>query len=229
MNKQDIIDFIGPESYAKQCAIARSAAPYALSKHVPVGYDTVIAHEISDLIWYSEERDFDDESKMKLIFDVYHDMPCYAILWEISARYEDQLSRNAQEEMLRQARYLLSQEDDALAMPIAYLLSVDFFGYNDQCRLIWDDLLRDDINDNFLRRLLAISGPVPFDLKEPVYLRLVNNRVWHKGIYYSLLHSPIQIYSQIEKERAKRILEKLDVPAEIEDLNELRTALSTYT
>lgn len=228
MNKQDIIDFIGSDSYIRQCAIARSAAPYALSKNVPVGYDTVIAHEISDLIWYSEERDFSDENKMKLIFDVYRDMPCYAILWEISARYEDQLSRNVQEAMLRQVHYFLSQEDDALAMPIAYLLSVDFFGYNEQCRLIWNDLLRGNINDHLLRRLLAISGPVPFDLKKFVYLRLVHHRAWHKDIYYSLLHSPIQIYTQIEKEKAKRILEKLDVPADIEELNELRTALGAY-
>jgi hypothetical protein len=80
MNKQTIIDTISPEIYAIECEDAYWAATqpgeYGRTK---IFYQSDTAHNIVDLIWY-QENELDDTEKVRLVFDIYRDMPCYTLL-----------------------------------------------------------------------------------------------------------------------------------------------------
>jgi hypothetical protein len=58
-------------------------------------------------------------------------------------------------------------------------------------------------------KLLEYAGPVPFDLKAPLYNRLIKDKANHPAIFKSLLYSAQDVYGKIDKPRAQALLKKL--------------------
>lgn len=224
MQKHEIVAQIGTHPYTHACAQARAAAPYTGQRDAPFIFDATLAHDINDIIWHPDLT-LTDSEKIDLLFAVYADMPCYALLMEVPMHYDQQLSVQAKAAFWQHVRRLLGQDENALAEPIAYLLWCDFFEYDDHCAGAWNEVIRERTNVTLLKRLLYVAGPVPFHLKEPLYTSLAQNRAWHADIFASLRASHHDIYGQIGTMKAIAILDRLSVPSMADDLRQLRCAL----
>ncbi len=226
MDRQTIIQTVGPELYWATSRAAQLAAPYCGKDDPKARFDSDVPHEINNLIWDSA---LDDTAKLCLMFEIYQDMPCYGLLMYANINFRD-LSGSAQDQLWQQIRFLLTQNDEGLAGPVAYLLWCDFFEDHRQVTESWNTLVTDTSSPRLLERILEVSGPVPFALKERLYKRLIGDRAWHSAIYRSLLFSNYDVYGQIDQQKARRLLEQLDLPPELrksKELTALRAALST--
>ena len=224
MQKHEIISQIGTELYTRACVQARAAAPFTGQSGAPFTFDSTVAHEINNIIW-SVDAALTDSQTIELLFAVYTDMPCYALLMEVPIHYDHQLSIQAKALFWQEVRQLLAQDDDALAEPIAYLLWCDFFEYDDRCTDAWNEVIHEAANENSVRRILAVAGPVPFHLKEPLYAKLLPDRSWHQNIFLSLRASHADIYGQIDTSKASEILNHLSIPSMAGELQQLKLAL----
>lgn len=78
-----------------------------------------------------------------------------------------------------------------------------------------------------LRRVLIMSGSVPFTLKSEVYVRLIGADRWHYYIFRSLLHSTFDYCGDVDERKALAVLQQLNLPPETESLATLQQALLT--
>lgn len=224
MNKHDIIAQVGSENYLQACVQARNAAPYTGQKEAPITFDSDLPHELNDLIWYADSS-LPDTEQIELLFALYSDMPCYALLMEVPMHFDHQLSQQAKIAFWQHVRRLLTHNDDALAEPVAYLLWCDFFEFDDRCNEAWNEVINKTDHAPAIKRILRVAGPVPFHLKEPLYMRLVQDRAWHGDILQSLQASATDIYGQIDTKKALEILKNLNVPSMAADLERFRHVL----
>jgi len=221
MDKQAIIDAVTPEVYTIECEDARRAAPQTGRGDATQYYSSDTPYTIQDLIWYSDNG-LADVEKIRLLFDVYRDMPCYALLMALGY---DHLSPAAADVFWHEVRQILCQDDEALAGPLSYMLWCDFFEAPDLCEVAWQRLLNGQEKTLLVRRLLAWSGPVPYTWKDQIYRQKVNDRGWHSSIYESIHGSYYAVYGDIDKEKARVILDQLALP-ETREMQTLRTALA---
>ena len=224
MHKHNIVALVGSDAYTRACTLARAAAPYTGQGNTSFVFDSTLPHHISDCIWDSDTT-LTDKEKIDVLFAVYTDMPCYALLMEVPMHYDHQLSAQAKAAFWQQVRLLLSQDDDTLAEPIDYLLWCDFFEFTDRCTTAWNEVTRETINANLIRRILSVAGPVPFHLKEPLFTKLMQESAWHPALFASLRASYDDIYGQIDTKKAIAMLEQLIVPSAMSDLQHFRQIL----
>jgi hypothetical protein len=64
------------------------------------------------------------------MFQVYREMPCYGLFFGLTLDHWHELPVEARKVFWREARALLSQDDEALAQPLAYSMWCDFFEYH---------------------------------------------------------------------------------------------------
>lgn len=221
IDRSELVREVGEEVFRQASSEARKAAPKTGKGFVTTGFSSNIPHEISDSIW---ESDSSPEEQLEATLWFYEEMPCYGWLMYISLYFND-LAESGQQRLLEKYAQYLSSDDDAVAEPAAYSLWCDFFENVDRVRGTWGALLSGSPNDLLVRRILESSGPVPFDLKEELYERLLPHERWHPWIFKSLLHSHSDVYGEIDKVRAKAILGRLRVPETIEHFGVLKEAL----
>jgi hypothetical protein len=226
MQKADVIQLITPEVYAAECTAARRAAPFTGNQNAPYVYDPDIPFLISDVIWGGSNA-LTPTEQIHLVFDIYTDLPCYSLLCYVYMHHYRSLPSEAKEVYWTYLTTFLSQEDDALAQPIVYTLTVDFFENPDQCEEVWYRLVTDQANHWQIRRVLAAAIAVPFALKEPLYQKLLHDPTWHIPIYFSLLHSYYGYYGQIDKVKARQLLDSLTLPENIEHRAKFYAALAS--
>lgn len=221
MELHDIRIAVGPDLYQQASAAAFQAAPHLGASDQAESFDSAVAHEIADVIWDALAP---DTEKVRLTFETYADIPCYALLMVIALHYND-LSSAACDLFWDQMRSLLGQDNEALAGPAEYSLWCDFFEGRDTVERAWAEVVRDDTNGRALQRVLIVSGPVPFGFKEKLYVRLIGDKKWHYYIFRSLLHSTFDYFGNIDKRKALSVLQQLDLPPETDNLIMLRHAL----
>jgi hypothetical protein len=220
VDKKAVIAAIGDEKYQAACKAARKTAPGTGSQMKAADLDYDILFKIEECIW---ESGLIDAQKVDLTFQVYRDMPCYHFIANMTM-WLDEFSLEARSVFWEQVRAFLSQEDEALADPVAYSMWCDLFEDHGHTKEAWRELTREDAND-LLQRVLIASGPIPFTMKEPLYARLIGDQKWHYYLYRSLLHSKFDILGTINTGKAKILLDQLDLPADTEHLHQLRAAL----
>jgi hypothetical protein len=223
MDKSEIIGMIGVENFqpvadwAWQCAAdtGKGVAKGMFSSDLP--------YEICELIW--SERGLTNYDRLSLIYDIYEEMPCYWFLASVKMNFKKADAGSKQMIWDRYRKYL-DLEQDVLAGPVRYSLWCDFFEDPDTVQEAWKELaLYRDATDRTLERILPESGPVPFELKDDLFRRLLPERRWHPYIYQSLLFSAFNVYGKIEMGRARDILSQLELPADVEHLDLLRQKL----
>jgi len=222
MDLQQIVAAVGHAAYHQAAASARRAAPQTGLRAGSEDFDSTIAHTISDMIW---ESSLADVAKVALVWRVYSDMPCYALLMGVRHVYP-QLSPAARDLFWMHARMLLAHDDDAMAEPLAYSLWCDFFEDAATVEQAWTELVGQDAAPRLLQRVLIVSGPVPFHFKAQLYQRLLNDKTWHYDIYRSLLHSAFDVCGDLDREQALAILRRLDLAPDTEHLITLWEELS---
>ena len=162
---------------------------------------------------------------MARAFDVYREMPCYATLMYMR-HYFFEWDEDARRRFWEEYRSLLSDDDDRLADPIAYSLWCDYFEDPASVEEAWTAVASPGaVSELGLRRVLDVSGPVPYHLKVPIYERLIGSKHWHPFIFRSLLDSAFDVYGQIDAKAARKLLDKLSLSKATEGLNELREKL----
>lgn len=76
----------------------------------------------------------------------------------------------------------------------------------------WEELTQPGaLGSRGLRRVLHASGPVPWSIKEPVLLRLVAEHRWHAAILDSLIGSTFDYLGSVDRARARKLLDRLNV------------------
>jgi hypothetical protein len=141
-------------------------------------------------------------------------MPSYRCLSELKMCYSD-LDDGLRSKLWEAYRALLAEADDRLADPVAYSLWVDFF--EDPRTEAWAEMTASDLGRKGLERLLDASGPVPYELKEPLYERLAADPAWHAAVFRGLLYSYFDYYGKIDRAKAARLLEQLQLAPETRD------------
>src|SRR5579862_7682889 len=134
VDKEAIIAAIGADRYKETCLDAwKKAAKTGRERNSKVMFHSEVPDEIEELIWgkwrYGPEAMQNDVEKVKLTFQIYTDMPCYAFVSQLSMYYID-LSPEAKALFWSQVRALLSQEDEALSASVDYSLWCDFFEHH---------------------------------------------------------------------------------------------------
>ena len=224
-SKSTIIRQMGLEMYMQACAHARKAAKSPNYGKEPNAspFDSNIAHQISDFVLESE---LSAPERVDLILQFYEEMPCYAYLMYIKILFSD-LSKEEKTSFWQWVRIQIASEDNAIKAPLFYSLWCDFFEDTQTVQEAWKELITPLPSDKTLQMILGVSGPVPFDLKNQLFERLIDKSTWHPFIFQSLLYSQFDYYGKIDKQKALEILQRLKLPRNTKHLNKLAKELKS--
>lgn len=212
---------IGLDRFNKECMEAKEKAKFTGGPDLNSFYNSNIPHELSDYVWDSSIK---ISEKLKIAFELYEDLPCYAVLMYINLNFNE-FSLNEKSMLWNKLRTYLMSEDEIHAKPIEYTIWCDYFEDDNKVEEAWDNILREPVNDTLIKRTLECSGPVPFKLKEELYFNLISDKKWHYYIYKSLLTSAFDYFGNIEKDKARCIIKNLNISKEIENFDRLKEFL----
>ncbi len=223
MDRTKIIQEIGAEQYAFACRVARQAAcdPEYGTQVGASTFDSRIPHAIVDIILGSSLAPYD---QLHLILQLYDEMPCYAFLMYLKS-YEERLIAPSATIFWDWVRSHVESPDPALSQPVAYALWCDFFEDPQTVDAAWAHLMTPLPARQGLQTILIHSGPVPFHLKRVLYTALMPDSRWHYFIFRSLLHSQFDVYGKLDKQEARRLVQRLELPTDTEHLATLKQAL----
>jgi hypothetical protein len=221
MTREDIVELVGRNRYEAECAMARSDASRA-DYGRGAGASLTIPHEIEEALWDGPAA---WSEKLSQFFEIYDEMPSYAHLMYVQQRFGD-FDPEARRVWWSEVRARLNCADSALREPLLYSLWCDFFEDDVLVTEAWAALTGPDATEKSLRAILPISGPVPFDLKQEIYRRLIDDAAWHLPIFESLLGSAFDVSGKIDQDSARLILRELRLPSDLAGLDRLRAQLA---
>lgn len=223
MDRSRIIQEIGAERYAFACRLARQTAgdPQYGTQVGGTPFDSDIPHAIADMILNSSLTPYD---QLQLILQLYDEMPCYAFLMYLKS-YHERLIVPYPTTFWDWIRHQLETPDLALNQPVTYALWCDFFEDPQTVDTAWTHLMTPLPSRQALQTILIHSGPVPFPLKRVLYATLLPDATWHYFIFRSLLHTQFDVYGKLEKQEARRLVQRLELPADTEHVATLKQAL----
>jgi hypothetical protein len=149
-------------------------------------------------------------------FQVYRKMPCYGVLMYVGFEPHD-------DAFWSEIRALLDDSDDRLAAPVQYWLWCGPFEEAKVSGPLFASLST-NASDRRVRRLLEVSGPVPWSEKGALLKRLAGNPTWHDTVLEALGGAAYDVYGQVDAPEAMSLLRKLpadraaDLQAHLESL-----------
>jgi|TARA_B110000967_G_scaffold44736_1_gene44866 hypothetical protein len=165
--------------------------------------------DIADFIWW-QDKSLDVDQKLDLTLQLFDQNPEYGVTLQLSMNF-NKMSSYGKGQMWDHYKNHLKGEQTLQREQIEYSLWVDFFEDSETVNEAWGNLIGDYSNENILKRLLTISGPVPFGLKDKLYQKVIINKQWHEYILDSLVGGFFDVYGQIDFQRARIILPILKV------------------
>lgn len=209
MSLAEPAEAVGTERFDRACVLAWQTAAGTGRRPTevnwPDGLDDV-PHTLSDLV----------EHDQGLAFELYRAMPCYANLMYLGYGALD-------ERFWQRVRTLLDEPDDRLADPVSYWLWCGPFESPDEVEDAWPTMLR-DAGDLWLRRLLDVSGPVPWSLKTDLLHRLAGRGEWRDPVFAALESAAYDVFGAVDVPAARRLLDRLAVTGERADRLQTRLA-----
>jgi hypothetical protein len=194
---RELIRIVGQTAFDAACNEAFSSADGSVQSDVP--------HQLSNRLWYEGPELLGD--RIAVAAELYHQMPCYANLMYWPEREFDE---DARTRMWAEYRRALSDPSDRIAEPVAYSLWVDYFEDVARVERAWTEVAGlDEPRRPRLQRVISGSGPVPWELKAPVYEFLAAEGGWEDALLDGLYGSVIDIYGSLEREPALRLLQRL--------------------
>lgn len=183
--------------------------------------------EISTYLW--ESANISMEEKVSLGFELFEIFPSY---YHFLVPYYHVLQNNELENTPelkvliwnKLAQYLSSE--NYYSDTVSYVLWCDFFEDQSTVKESWEWIMRAIKNDKWLALVIESAWPVPFELKEPIYQRLIHNQSYHQSIFNSLLHSAYDYFWKINTAQAKKILKKLKVDSSTSEYKLLKEKLN---
>ncbi|MFV1885425.1 MAG: hypothetical protein ACMZ7B_13125 [Balneola sp.] len=180
---------------------------------------------ITDVAEYILKSKTDPKDQIKIFFDLYMICPSYSVISTLKIYYWKDLFESAKKEFWRNIKSILNSGKEHFIKPIEYSLWCDFFEDWNTVEESWKNLVTKDATNEVLKIILDVSGPVPFNLKKPLYSRLIRSEFWHIHIFKSLLHSEFDVYGNIDKKESLKILNRLSIDENTEHLDLLRERL----
>ncbi|GAA2389827.1 hypothetical protein GCM10010404_53740 [Nonomuraea africana] len=139
------------------------------------------------------------------------------------------------------AAYRRRLEAPSSAEPITYSLWVDWFEDRDTVAAAFGEVLGDEVETlrtegrlheltadplaRRVRRVLEISGPVPWEIKHPVYQAVATLPGLHLALFKGLLGGYHDVYGSLEPQAALTLLRRLDLPEDTPHLAPLLMVL----
>jgi hypothetical protein len=230
LDVKTLIETVGADRFASACDWAWATAagcgldgdPEALARDFP-GDPSRVPHEIAEHLWFGSDADLGE--RLHLALDVYDRMPCYATLSYIR-HFAAQFEAADLGMVWNSYRRWLEVPDDRLADPVAYSLRKDFFPSREFVAEAWrvlSTLERPRVRR--LKRLLSISGPVPYQLKADLYARLMKDARWHPFILESVLKTRSDANGDVDLAAAKEALGRLGLSTEAPEFEPIREPL----
>jgi hypothetical protein len=180
--------------------------------------------EVSDKVWNS---DMTNLKKITLGFQLYELFPSYYhFLTPFYHGIRDkQIAEQNEKEIIWNhfMKYLASE--NCYSHPVSYVLWVDFFEDDTTVRETWQGLVNNNSDRTSLLRLLAVAGPVPFELKESLFNSFLTEIETHELIFDSLLTSAYEVFGKIDKKKSLAILAKLQIDTKTEKYKLLQEKL----
>ena len=225
-----LIENIGVDRFSAACDWAWATAKGCGQENEPEtgvsdipGDPARVPHDIAERLWFASEADLGE--RLHLALDLYSRMPCYATLMYIR-HFAPQFDAGDRGMVWDAYRRWLDDADDRLADPVAHSLATDYFPSREFAPEVWhviSTLERPRVRR--LKRLLTISGPVPYHLKAALYDRLMRDARWHPLILSSLLQSRSAPNGDIDLEAARDVLGQLRLSTTSPDLESSRELL----
>jgi hypothetical protein len=209
-----LIDTIGANRFEAACEWAWATAkgcgednpPETHATEIP-GDPARVPHELAERIWFGSETNLGE--RLHVALDLYARMPCYVTLMYIR-HFAAQFDGGDRGMLWDSYRRWLEVGDDRLADPVAHSLTTDYFPSLELAPEAWRALCTlEQPRVRRLKRLLQISGPVPYHLKASLYDRLMADARWHPFILTSLLHSRSSPHGHIDLAAAREVLSSL--------------------
>jgi hypothetical protein len=155
----------------------------------------LVPHELADWVWY--DADLNMRERLVFALALYSDMPSYANLMYVSMFFP-KFGTDIRTVFWDAYRALLDDPDDRLANPVAYSLWVDYFEDPERATEAWDEMTRWQASERSLKRLVPASGPVPYELKAPLYQQLALDPKSHEILFRGLFANQFDIYGKID-------------------------------
>jgi len=187
-----------------------------------------MAHEWASVM--VGDTDLDESGRLRLGFGLLDLLGEYWVTVEIGFVVAHVDDPRVHEVLWREYRARLEAPESAEA--ITYSLWVDWFEDYRTVETAFAQVLGNDAGrlrsgDEALlrraRRVLEVSGPVPWELKEPVYQAVVDMPELQAAVFRGLLLSYRDLYGNIEPESALRLLARL--PNDLEHFDKLCAVL----
>ncbi|MEU4331050.1 hypothetical protein [Nonomuraea dietziae] len=185
-----------------------------------------------------EDPDLDQDGRLHLALGLLDLLDDYWVTCEIGFVLE---GRDPREAGALWAAYRRRLEASRPAEPITYSLWVDWFEDRATAAAAFGEVLGDEVETlrahgrldeltvdplfRRARRVLEISGPVPWETKHPVYQAVAALPELHPALFTGLLGSYHDVYGSLEPEAALALLRRLDLPQDTTHLASLRAVL----
>ena len=183
------------------------------------------AFDIGDYIWWEDES-LNIEQKVNLTLKLLDLNPEYEFFMLLDINF-DKINTTSRNLIWTYFSHHLSGEDTKQRDAVEHSLCDDFFNDEDRVQEAWNAMIRNS-NDGILQRLLINSGPVPYDLKDELYQKLLKDTTWHYFILESLFNSFSYGFGEIDFEAARKLLPKLKAHRSSEKYLELFEALNKF-
>jgi hypothetical protein len=221
MNKQEIIQAIGTDTYsALQTWVSENLSEQYGMVDMPGGRQEAALQQINDLIWGAP--DLVDFQRVELFCQFYHDLPVLTFPYYVAENYAA-LSPYARAIFWDFAREQLDQPNHGRSLALLQSITLDFSEDPACFEDAWAELTGPRASEMVLVKLLEFAGSVPFELKVPVYERLLSNTTWHQAICWNLVSS--LEFDEAGSAQVLPIMERLRLPPDDKAMVQLREAL----
>jgi hypothetical protein len=171
-----------------------------------------VAHEWTEKAL--EDPALDEVGRVRVVLGLLDLLDQYAV-----AMYLRVTPLTSEGEALLWAAYRRRLEALDSAEPVTYSLWVDWFEDPATVDTAFAEVVvgLDELTDGPLRRarrVLAVSGPVPWRLKHGLYRRAASTPVLHEALFHGLRGSLHDVYGDLDRTAALGLLDGLDLPEE---------------
>ncbi|HJP89897.1 MAG TPA: hypothetical protein VJ850_12750 [Candidatus Limnocylindrales bacterium] len=195
---QALIDIVGVDEFERESAIAHA-------KQRGERASLMVPHELSDRLWW--EGSESPARRLEVAIELYLRIPSYGCLMYWRDETFDPPTMGAMWEAFRS---FLDDPREAVADAAEYRLWVDYFEDPNTVEAAWREMTRGGpVRGRRFERLMQSSGPVPWKLKARVYAELADAGGWDEWLLGGLYGSCIDVYGQLERVPAVRLLARL--------------------
>jgi hypothetical protein len=153
------------------------------------------------------------EQRFSVLFAMIEKWPTYSTASSLPRFFNGNkdLDQSAKRKLWQGVILSLESTDLKLREAIEYVLWVDFWEDQSTCIEAWNGLWALKPKKQVQDLLIVNAGPVPYELKRPIYLELLKEKANHKVLAESLARSIDDVFGSVDIEDVKGLVPQLRV------------------